>query len=300
MSADLIGKLAAMGCAFIWAFAVILFKRSGESMSPLTLNVYKSTIAGIVMLPIWYLMDPRMIPDTVTAGELGLLALSGLIGITIADSLFFVCLNLLGAGTYAILDCVYSPSMIFMSWLLLGESLTPYHLVGSTLVISGILLVAADQGIFKHNSLRTWILGSLAGISAVLLMVFSIVFVKPIIDRNSAIMIVECRMLPAVIGLHGIALFQKNRKTIYRTMTTRRAFRLAMPGALLGNVLAMLLWVTAFKFTDMGSASILNQTSVIFVVILAAIFLKENLDGRRIIATLLGFAGSAIVLSGCL
>ncbi|HPQ38953.1 MAG TPA: DMT family transporter [bacterium] len=300
MTQDLIGKTAALGCAFIWAFAVILFKRSGESMPPLTLNVYKSTIAGIVMIPLWYLSDPQLIPASVTRNELLLLAVSGIIGITIADSLFFVCLNMLGAGTYAILDCIYSPSMIFLSWLLLGESLTPSHFLGSGLVITGILLVTSDQGIYKHRSLRTWILGSLAGISAVLLMVFSIVFVKPIIDRNSAIMIVECRMLPAVAGLHVMALFNRKRRTIYRTMMTRRAFHLAMPGALLGNVLSMLLWVAAFKYTDMGSASILNQTSVIFVVVLAAIFLKESLDGRRITATLLGFIGSAIILSGCI
>jgi len=288
MPEDLIGKTAALGCAFIWAFAVILFKRSGESMPPLTLNVYKSTIAGLVMLPIWYLMDPRMIPDTVPLRDIALLALSGIIGITLADSLIFKCLNMMGAGIYAILDCVYSPSMIVMSWIMLGEMLTLHHLFGSALVISGVLLVTADKNSFSKLPVRSWLIGSLSGVAGVLLMVFSIVFVKPIIDRNSAIMVVECRMLPAVVGLHVMALWNRNRSTIYRNMMSRRAFRLAM-----------LLWVTAFKLTDMGSASILNQTSVIFVVILASVFLKEALDGRRITATLLGFIGSAVILSGC-
>jgi drug/metabolite transporter (DMT)-like permease len=60
----------------------------------------------------------------------------------------------------------------------------------------------------------------------------------------------------------------------------------------------MTLWVAAFKYTSVNSAAILNQTSTIFIVILAAIFLKERFTRRLFIATILAIAGSILVLLG--
>jgi drug/metabolite transporter (DMT)-like permease len=299
MSEDVIGKTLALSCAFIWAFAVMFFKRSGETMPPLVLNLFKSTAAGIVMLPLWYLMDAPMIPDTVTAKDLCFLAASGIAGIAIADTLFFVCLNKLGAGYYAIVDCSYSPSMILFSWLLLGEPLRFIHLLGACLVITGVLVVTSEKNFQRNLGWKKILTGASAGIGAVTLMVLSIVAVKPILDNHSAIMVTQCRMIPAVIMLHIISLFHKNRKYIYSSLVKPAAFRVALPGALLGNVLSMLAWITAFKYTDMGSASILNQMNVIFVVVLARLFFKEPLTCRRLLATFLGFCGAVIVLTGC-
>lgn len=298
MSDDFLGKFLALTCAFIWAFAVILFKRSGESIRPLALNLFKSSLAGIIMLPMWYLADKSMIPPTVSWNDLAALAISGIVGVTVADTLFFVCLNKLGAGYYAIVDCAYSPSMILFSWLILGNPMTIVHILGASLVISGILVITFEKKFERHLDARTLLIGSLAGVGAIVLMVVSIIAVKPLIDKHSALMIVECRMLPAVLALHVIALLRKDRRKIYSSLIGPQAFRHAVPGAILGNVLSMLAWIKAFQYTDMGSASILNQMTVIFVVILARLFLGETLNNRRLLATFLGFCGAVIVLAG--
>lgn len=300
MPADFIGKFLALICAVVWAAAVVFFKRSGETMPPLALNIFKSTAACLVMMPLWYMMDRPMIPDTVTMKELGYLALSGLAGITLADTLFFICLNTLGAGYYAVIDCAYSPAMILFSWLLLGEPLTVIHVLGAMFVIAGVLVITSEKNFKTHLGWKKILKGALAGTAAIVLMVISIIGVKPILDTHSAIMVAQCRMIPAVVALHLIALFHKNRIFIYTSITGRRAFKLALPGAVLGNVISMLAWIAAFKYTDMGSASILNQTNILFVVILARLFLGETLSYRRMAATFLGFCGAAIVLSGCL
>ena len=44
-----------------------------------------------------------------------LVLVSGALGIGIADTLFFKCLNTLGAGLTAIIDCLYSPFTIGLS-----------------------------------------------------------------------------------------------------------------------------------------------------------------------------------------
>jgi len=52
MSPDLIGKTFALLCAIIWAIAVILFKKSGEKLSPMSLTLYKTIIAIILIFPL--------------------------------------------------------------------------------------------------------------------------------------------------------------------------------------------------------------------------------------------------------
>jgi len=296
MSPDMIGKLLALGCALFWAFAVILFKRSGETISPVALNLYKSTVASILLLPVWYFFDKKMIPESVSLTDLGLLAVSGVIGIAVADSLVFLCLNKLGAGFFSIIECSYSPGMIFLSWIILSETMTRNHIIGSLLVFCGVLIAASNHKKMPQISKKQMLTGTIAGISGILLMVASIIFVKPLLDSNSALLIIECRMIPAMISLHIWTLFQKKRKEIYKSLIRKNTFWIAFSGTILGNVIAMIAWVTAFKYTNLGSASVLNQTNVIFVIILASVFLNEPLDKRKILATALGFGGSIIVL----
>jgi drug/metabolite transporter (DMT)-like permease len=53
----------------------------------------------------------------------------------------------------------------------------------------------------------------------------------------------------------------------------------------------------ALKYTTAINASILINSSVLFIAIFSILFLKENLSGRRISGILLGIAGISLVLS---
>jgi drug/metabolite transporter (DMT)-like permease len=71
-----------------------------------------------------------------------------------------------------------------------------------------------------------------------------------------------------------------------------------LPGAILGNYFAMLTWMGGIKFTYASIATAINQTSVIFVFIFAAIFLKEKMTLRRFIGMLMAFSGVIMVTFG--
>ena len=45
MDKPLLGATFALLAALVWSFAVILFKRSGEKVAPLSLNLFKNTVA---------------------------------------------------------------------------------------------------------------------------------------------------------------------------------------------------------------------------------------------------------------
>jgi drug/metabolite transporter (DMT)-like permease len=142
MSLELVGKLMALLCAFLWAFAVIFFKRSGESLRPIALNLYKSVISIVLFLILMIFRGEPLFPQDATLLEYGMLIGSGILGIAISDTFFFKSLNILGAGFSAIIDCMYSPSLIVLSCLLLSEHIGVKQLIGALLVVSAVLVAS--------------------------------------------------------------------------------------------------------------------------------------------------------------
>src|SRR4030042_2757080 len=120
MDQDLLGQAYALVSAVTWAFALILLKRSTECATPMALNLCKNAV-GLVLLvstlivqPAWDPGGAGWLPD-VSRREIGILVLSGVIGIAIADTLFFKALHLIGVGLASIADCCYTPAVFLCS-----------------------------------------------------------------------------------------------------------------------------------------------------------------------------------------
>ncbi|MBV28562.1 MAG: DMT family transporter [Alphaproteobacteria bacterium] len=81
----------------------------------------------------------------------------------------------------------------------------------------------------------------------------------------------------------GIGILRTKRVRLY---TLRCAFGAA----------TMLMWFSALAMVPLADAVALGFTSPLFVVIGAALFLGEIVSGKRLVATLCGFAGALIIL----
>jgi len=292
---DLLGKILALTCALLWAVAVILFKRAGESIRPLSLNWFKTALTAVLLLPILFVQGLGGLSDP----DLLVTLASGILGIAVSDTLFFVALDRLGASLAAIVDCFYAPFVMIASWLMLSQEPRLAQVGGGLLVIAAVLVVAFDDG---HAHLvadrRRLAVGFLAGAGAMAVMGVSISLMQPILVHGSLWVVTELRVLAALAVLTPMMLLRRDRRELFGSLVGHGAWRHALPGALLGNVLAMTIWVAAFKYTSVNSAAILNQTSTIWVVLLATWVLKEPFTGRRFLGTALAFAGAVLVLAG--
>lgn len=295
MSPDLIGKIFALLCAILWAIAVILFKKSGEKLSPMSLTLYKTIIAIILIFPLIFLEDISNNISNLSLTEYIPLIVSGILGIAIADSLFFKSLNMIGAGLTAIVDCVYSPMTLFLSFLFLSEKITLAMILGSILVAAAVLIGAYQKD--KNNlEIKHTIIGIIYGVTGIILMVISVILMKPILAKTSIFFVTEIRMIAGLFGIIILILFRKNRSKLFKSVFSKSNFKYALPASILGNVIAMSLWVAAFKLTDINSAAILNQTNTIFIIILASLFLNEKFTSRKFISLFLALSGTIIVL----
>lgn len=295
INSDLLGKTMALSCAFFWAFAVILFKRSGETLPPLALNVYKTIVSTILFLPLFPLFGIPLFPQDADGKDYLLLFLSGFLGITLADSLFFKSLNILGAGLSAIVDCLYSPFIIFFSWIFLSEHPTMMELAGGFCVVSAVLLAGIDTG-SGHGKKNQIFLGILLGSFAMLFLSLGVITMKPVLDKSNPLWVTEVRLAAGSVTLLVQALISGDRKQVFHSFAVTRSWKIAFPGTFLGSYISMILWITAFTFTDVTSVAVLNQTSTVMIVILATLFLKEKFTFRRFLAVVLATSGSILVI----
>jgi len=291
-----LGELSALATALVWALSVILFKKSGESVHPIALNTFKSTLAMILLLPTLVVCGDSLLYPA-PAGDYVLLLLSGAIGITVADSMFFHSLNLLGAGLSAIVDCLYSPFIILLSVSFLGERLGWVQIAGVCMIISAVLTVTGVNGRGTVER-RTLVRGGLWGAGAMATMAVGIVMVKPVLDRSPLLWAAEIRFIGGCLALYVQLFFHKRSSSILRSLLTTASWKYTVLGSFLGAYVAMVLWVGGMKYTQASTAAALNQTSNVFIFLFAALFLKEKITLLRLVAILAAVIGVFLVTFG--
>ena len=291
-----IGEILAFLTAVVWAFAVILFKKSGEQVHPLALNLFKNTFA-FILFTITLAISNEVFLYNAPSNEYWLMLVSGVIGIGIADTLFFESLNRLGAGLTAIVDCLYSPFIITLSFIFLGETMSIRQIIGAAMIISAILFTIQAKeklGISKKNL----ILGFTYGALCHAFMAIGIVMIKPILDHSPILWTIEVRLIGGITFLLLYFAIHPKRNIFIRSLITKNRWSYTISGSFVGTYIATLIWLGGMKYTQASTASALNQTSNIFLFILAAVFLKEKIDLRRTIAILVAISGAFLIIFG--
>jgi len=286
------GQFFALLTALIWAVAVILLKRSGETVSPFALNLFRVVFSTCLLLP-----------TVVLAGQAGwqgsrrdilILFASGIIAIATSDTLFHMSLNAVGAGISAIIDCLYAPLTVLFATVLLGERLSVLQLLGMALVLSGVLAAARHDP--PHGvSRRQLVLGVTWGVLAMIALALGIVIAKPVLNHSPVLWATAVRQIGCLGVMVPGALLSPRRREFLHVFKPSPSWRFMLPGALLGSYLALIFWIAGMKYTKVGVAAILNQSSTIYVLILAAVFLKEKLTLGKVIASAVAITGIVLV-----
>lgn len=291
-----LGESFALLTAIVWAFAVILFKKSGEAVHPIGLNVFKSLLAVILLIPTAWLFGQSMLRPAPLHDYLILLA-SGALGIGISDTLFFKSLNALGAGLSAVVDCLYSPFIIGMSLIWLDESLSVWQLIGATLIVSAVLSIILEKHTTVEDKKRVY-WGVFWGALAMLFNAVGLVMVKPVLNTAPLFWATEWRLIGGAIILIIALVLHPRRRAILASIKSPQQLGYTISGSLIGTYLGMVLWLAGMKYTQASTTAALNQTSNIFVFIFAALILKERITLVRLAAICLGVGGAVMVTFG--
>jgi len=297
------GEFFSVLCSVFWAGAIIFYKKSGESFSPRALNLYKNAISGSIFLIACLLIGERLIPENFQLIDFLLLGLSGLLGIALADTFLFMSINRLGASLIGIIEAVYLPSVFFITAVFFKEQITTKTYIGAELVAVAIVISSVDLEQTKHLSLKLLLPGVFYGVLGMFLTAFSIVMIKKpfivdysILEKYSAIWSATVRICCAVVFLFIFYSFGDD-KGFFKRFKDNRMWHFVIPGTLCGGVFSMFSWVLGMKLIDKVSlGAVLNQLAIVFIIIFAALFLKEKITFKKFISLLFAIVGGLVVI----
>ena len=135
-----VGVVLALGAAVSYAVLIILVKRVAADVEPVTIVLYQSLTAAVVLLPAALIAD-----YTLTAAQFGYLALLG-VGLTgISGVIYISALRWVPATTAGILSYMEPVSAAVLAAVVLGERLTWGIAVGGAMIVGAGVSVALNS-----------------------------------------------------------------------------------------------------------------------------------------------------------
>lgn len=289
------GEIFALSSAATWALAVILLRRSGETLPAFELNLFKNSFGFLLMIPTIFIFDGLRISEFSSLDILVAVS-SGVIGIAFADTLYLKGLNLMGASRTGIVASLFSPFVILLSAIFLHERMQVWQWLGFFLVIAGVLLVTWRVNRSEVDSADVK-RGSIYGAASMFMMAVGIVMVKELLEIKPFLWTFELRMLGGVGGLLLFMLLSGRWQRVVHNFRQPQPWGTIVLASFLAAYLALVLWLAGYKLIDASLASALNETSGAFIVLLAWLMLGEPLNRRKLAGISLTLTGVVFMIS---
>ncbi|WP_448570806.1 DMT family transporter [Trichothermofontia sp.] len=273
------GELAALGAAWLWAIATLVYAQMGHRLSPLVLNFAKGIVALMLisLTLVWQSPPTTRLVDLMRhhPHELGWLCLSGALGIGISDTLYFQTLNYLGARQTLLMGLLAAPFTTVMAAVVLQERLMAVQLLGMGLTIAGVGWVISERTVDRaplgEHSYRY--LGIGFGLLTAATHALGALLSRAVLSQGeiSALWATQIRLI-AGVALTGAWLWL-TPISLGQQLQPLRSPKLSVTIALtafFSTYLAIWLQQIAFKFTAAGIVQALGATSPLFVLSFAA------------------------------
>ena len=291
------GELAALTAAFLWALATVMFGRLGKALSPLVLNLAKGAIALILLaLTLALVGQSRAGLDR---QAVGLLALSGVVGIGLGDTAYFAAINRLGPRRALLLEILAPPLAALLALVFLQEALGPRAWLGMALTLAGVVWVIAERVPGAAGQAKPDSRGIIYGVLAALGQATGAVMSRAVLaDTEVAPMWSSLlRLGGGLIIILAILRYQGPVAGPLRSLKSPRLLAGVALAAVLGTYLAIYLQQTALKYAATGVAQALTSTSPLFVLPLAAA-LGDRVSPRAIAGAVVALVGVGILVNG--
>jgi drug/metabolite transporter (DMT)-like permease len=270
----------------------VVYKKFGEHVSSSGMNLAKGAI-NLLFLALAVLLLDREHVDLATFFLLGI---SGLVGISLGDTFFFEALKRLSPHILVVLSLLGQVLTVLFAIFVLGERLTTNMWIGIAMVMSGVGIVVYTR--ITDTTRKNTFGGIFYGLMAVICMSVSVIVAKKGLTSVSAVQGTFIRMLWGTAGLFlwGIATGQlREWVSPFREIRLMKNFFLLV---CLVSVGGFWLFHVAVKYTEVSVANTLSATEPLFVIPLAAIFLKEKTTWSAVAGTVVSVGGIILLCTG--
>lgn len=294
------GEAKALLSAFIWGVTGVILVFLTRRIGTLSVNATRAVSGALFLLIV-------VLPTTATGQLSDMSAVtafsmvgSGIIAFAVGDSFYLLALRRLGASiAVPIAESAYPLFTFLFAWLWLDETFTRSLLIGSALVVTGIVLLTirgetpatsevgggvAVEGAVLPGRPAGWLTGLPVVLGASLFWALSTVWLRAgsgnLGPEGASVM----RIVPVGVILLTVALVSPGG------LQLRRYRFVDLAGAAVVGVfglgVASLLYISAIKDVGASRTAILTATVPLFTLPLAVVFLKERVTARVVAGTL--------------
>lgn len=303
------GLLAAVATLASWSVGTLAFTRAARRIDPGLLNKSRLLLAVVgtgTLACIVHGMWPWQMVASPTSTAWMLLALSGVIGLTIGDFFGFTSLMILGARRQSVVGTVAPVFALGGGWLLLGERLTWMSLLGTLLAVGGVMWSMssveerADVHREGYGSFSTGVLMAIGGAAC---QGFGLVLAKMGMQAGTVTGDVQplhaafMRMTTGFLTVYAFDVLRRAPAVHMRDAFTNPAvLRPMLLGAFSGPIIGVSLSLFAASRIGAGVAQTIFSLIPFVVMGIAAVVDRERLRPRILLGALVAVIGVVILV----
>lgn len=290
-------ELAALGAAFCWSITGIMSKDAAEELGPFGFARLREFMVAMMLLAL-VVVTGRLQP--VALHDFGLLALSGIIGIFVGDTILYVALVRVGPRRNGALFSLNAPMAAVLGWAVLGEGLSWQSILGIGLASAGVVIAvlgrAGRSGGHRLETIKgpVWI-GVFCGVIAALGQALGSLIARPVMaggfDPYVASLI---RVAVAVVCLSALMVLPIPALRA-RTRVTPRLLGIVGLSGFIAMVVGMTLLMFALQGGKVGVVSTLSSLSPVLILPVLWAVTGVRPSATSWFGALLAAAGTALI-----
>ncbi|MQC25853.1 MAG: DMT family transporter [Chloroflexi bacterium] len=277
--------LQALIVTFLWSTSWVLIKIGLGNLPPLTFAGLRYTMAFLILVPLLLGKERRRELQSLTRQQWGSLLLLGIVYYTLTQGSQFVGLAYLPANTLSLLLTLSGISIALFGRLFLDERLRPHQWLGVFVSVAGALVYFGDVGPLPF-------IGLLVGLFTVLSNSVGAIMGRAV---NRAATISPLLVTVVSMGFGSLLLLLSGLLTEPFPTFLVRDWLIILWLAAANTAFAFTLWNHTLRTLTAAQSSVINNTMLIQIAILAWVFLGERLGPVEILGLVIASAGSVLV-----
>lgn len=288
-SSRLRAVLQAFGVTFLWSTSWVLIKSTLDEIPPLTFAGLRYTTAFVILLPgLW---KHKLALRVLTGEEWGRLAALGLVFYTFTQGGQFITLNHLPAVTFSLLLNFSTVLVALFGVFALREATTLWQWCGIVVFVGGALVYFYPLSLPGGSALGLAWAGFTVGANA------AAALLGRSANRRATIpplVVTVISMGCGAIPLLGLGLAVQGLPPL-----SPAGWAVVGWLALVNTALAFTLWNASLRTLSAVESSVINNTMLVQIAVLAWLFLGERLDGSDVLGLVLALVGVLLVQVAC-
>ncbi|UCE43455.1 MAG: DMT family transporter [Candidatus Bathyarchaeota archaeon] len=296
----MIGELAALGTAILWAIAAVLYKRALLDTKPISANIVRCAFTGVILIACLIVIGRITVLASVSAQTSILASLSGVVGLCFGDTLYMVSLKLAGVARAVSITSTYPLFNIVLAIFLRRETFSLWVVLSAVTIVLGIWFLSwGEKKDVEALHKRKLIRGVASALATAVIWAVSISMINMAVllpetgSLDYALAVNTLRNLAAAVFLLASAPITDRN---FHFLKMQRGTVLSLvSGGIAALAVGWFLLIVSFLYIPESQAVPISSTSPLFAAIAGMVFLREPLTPKIVAGLTLIVVGISLI-----